>query len=96
MDFAFDARTEELRRELLDFMDSHVYPAEHHFEVEDPAAPFSWERPPVMDELKTEARRRGLWNLFLPHSEAGLASATFSTHRWPRSADAAPTSHPRR
>ena len=31
MDFAFDARTEELRASLLDFMDSHVYPAEPVF-----------------------------------------------------------------
>ena len=31
MDFAFDARTEELRAELLDFMDEHVYPAEPVF-----------------------------------------------------------------
>jgi acyl-CoA dehydrogenase len=28
MDFAFDARTEELRKELLEFMDEFVYPAE--------------------------------------------------------------------
>ncbi len=28
MDFAFDARTEELRAKLLAFMDEHVYPAE--------------------------------------------------------------------
>ena len=28
MDFAFDARTEELRARLLAFMDKHVYPAE--------------------------------------------------------------------
>lgn len=27
MDFAFDARTEQLRAELLDFMVSQVYPA---------------------------------------------------------------------
>ena len=31
MDFAFDARTEELRAGLLEFMDAHVYPAEAVF-----------------------------------------------------------------
>ena len=31
MDFAFDARTEELREQLLDFMDEHVHPAEPVF-----------------------------------------------------------------
>jgi acyl-CoA dehydrogenase len=28
MDFAFSPKVEELRGRLLDFMDSHVYPAE--------------------------------------------------------------------
>ena len=28
MDFAFDARTQELREKLLAFMDEYVYPAE--------------------------------------------------------------------
>ncbi len=32
MDFAFDEKTEELRGELLEFMDSHIYPAEPVFE----------------------------------------------------------------
>ena len=80
MDFAFDERTEELRAELLAFMDSHVYPAEPEFERTDPEAPFSWERPKVMAELQAEARRRGLWNLFLPHSErgAGLSNVQYA------------------
>jgi acyl-CoA dehydrogenase len=71
MDFSYDRRTQELRAELLTFMDQHVYPAEHHFEVDSPEAEFSWDRPPIMKGLKEEARRRGLWNLFLPHSAAG-------------------------
>jgi len=71
MDFSYDRRTEELRAELLTFMDEHVYPAEHHIEVDSPEAEFSWDRPPIMQEIKEEARRRGLWNLFLPHSAAG-------------------------
>jgi acyl-CoA dehydrogenase len=31
MDFEFDAKTIELRDRLLEFMDSHVYPAEPVF-----------------------------------------------------------------
>jgi acyl-CoA dehydrogenase len=65
MEFAYDARTEELRGELLRFMDEHVYPAEPVFEQQlDHAEP--WTAPPVVEDLKAEARRRGLWNFFLP------------------------------
>ena len=80
MDFSLDERTEELRRTLTEFMESHVYPAEDEFEPSDPEAPFSWERPAVMAELKQEARRRGLWNLFLPHSPhgAGLSNLQYA------------------
>ena len=38
MDFAFDQRTEQLRTELLAFMDEHVYPAEPEFERSRPRA----------------------------------------------------------
>ncbi len=74
MDFAYDARTEELRERLLSFMDTHVYPAEKVFAeqvAEAEAAGRGWERPPVIDELKAEARSRGLWNLFLTHHPQG-------------------------
>ena len=68
MDFGYDARTEELRGRLLAFMDSHVYPAESAFAnqvAEAESAGQIWQRPAVIDELKAEARRQGLWNLFL-------------------------------
>jgi acyl-CoA dehydrogenase len=67
MDFAFSPKAEELRTELLAFMDSHVYPAEavYHQQIIDGGDPHL--HPPIMEELKTEARSRGLWNLFLPH-----------------------------
>ena len=67
MDFAFSPRAEELRVELLDFMDTHVYPAEpvYHRQIQESGDPNHF--PAVMEDLKAEARRRGLWNLFLPH-----------------------------
>ena len=68
MDFGYDARTEELRDKLLAFMESHVYPAEQIFAEQVAAAEAArdiWHRPAVIDELKAEARRQGLWNLFL-------------------------------
>jgi acyl-CoA dehydrogenase len=74
MDFAFDARTEELRAQLQAFTDEYVLPAEKVFEeqaAELAAAGRGWERPPVMDELKAEAKKQGLWNLFLAHHPEG-------------------------
>jgi acyl-CoA dehydrogenase len=74
MDFTFDERTEDLRKQLLAFMDEHVRPAEQVFEeqfAEMEAAGRGWERPPVIDELKVKARAQGLWNLFLTHRSEG-------------------------
>ena len=68
MDFAHDARTEELRSELLEFMTSHVVPSERVFHDQLAAMddPFAWSTAPVLGELRDAARARGLWNAFLP------------------------------
>jgi acyl-CoA dehydrogenase len=81
MDFALDARTVELRSELLDFMDRHVYPAEavFHEQLDQLTDRWAWDSVPVLQELRAEARRRGLWNLFLPGSEgAGLTNLQYA------------------
>ncbi|HVT71346.1 MAG TPA: acyl-CoA dehydrogenase family protein [Trebonia sp.] len=72
MDFEFDARTKELRAELLDFMDSHIYPAEPVFreQLEQLDNRWAWDSVPILASLREEARRRGLWNLFLPVDSA--------------------------
>jgi acyl-CoA dehydrogenase len=74
MDFAFDARTEELRGQLQAFIDEYIIPAEKVFEeqaAEMTAEGRGWERPAVMEDLKAEAKRQGLWNLFLAHHPQG-------------------------
>jgi acyl-CoA dehydrogenase len=76
MDFAFDATTLELRERLLAFMDECVGPAEERFRVEVERADDRWATPPVIEELKKEARARGLWNLFLPPIHEGGAGLT--------------------
>ena len=70
MDFAPDPATEQLREQLLDFMAGHIYPAEATY-AEQAAGGDEWVTPPVMAELKVEARKRGLWNLFLPEHPLG-------------------------
>jgi acyl-CoA dehydrogenase len=73
VDFAFDTRTNELQESLLDFMDRHVYPAEPVFaeQLAQSPDPWAWDSAPVLAELRAEARRRGLWNLFLPGDHGG-------------------------
>jgi acyl-CoA dehydrogenase len=74
VDFAFDTRTEELRAQLLAFMDEVIYPSEQLFgeQVAELAEQGTiWARPPVMEELKAQARARGLWNLFLTNRPEG-------------------------
>ena len=76
MDFAFDATTLELRERLLAFMDECVQPAEQRFRDEVEQSDDRWATPPVIEELKAEARARGLWNLFLPPVHEGGAGLT--------------------
>ncbi|HEX3590602.1 MAG TPA: acyl-CoA dehydrogenase family protein [Pseudonocardiaceae bacterium] len=79
MDFAYDEKTEALRGELQAFMDERVYPAEAVFEQQVAATGHPWARVPVIEELKAEARRRGLWNLFLPGEHgAGLTNLQYA------------------
>jgi acyl-CoA dehydrogenase len=81
MDFAFDARTEELQARLLDFVETHVYPAEHvfHEQLEALENRWAWTSVPVLAELRAEAQARGLWNLFLPGSQgAGLTNVQYA------------------
>ncbi|MFV0130667.1 acyl-CoA dehydrogenase family protein [Streptomyces sp. HMX112] len=80
MDFAFDARTEELRARLLAFMDEFVYPAETVAEEQRAKLASPWDTPAVVEELKAEARAQGLWNLFFPDEEhgAGLTNLQYA------------------
>ena len=87
MDFGFDDRTHELRERLQAFMNEHVRPAEATFREQEEVAVATgreWERVPVTAELKAEARRRGLWNLFLTGKSAEAVrkweAATGATH----------------
>src|SRR6266508_3780789 len=61
-------------------MDEHVYPSEPVYAEQVAKQADPWDRPPVIDQLKAEARSRGLWNLFLPHAEfgAGLSNLEYA------------------
>lgn len=81
MDFGFDARTQELRRQVQDFMAEHVHPNEQVFADQLAAAPdrWAWTRMPVMQDIRSRARAQGLWNLFLPGEHgAGLTNLQYA------------------
>ncbi|NUR58593.1 MAG: acyl-CoA dehydrogenase [Catenulispora sp.] len=69
--FSVSDRAQRYQDDLLAFMDEHVYPAEAVYEEQMRASGDPHHQPPVIEELKTEARKRGLWNLFHPHEKWG-------------------------
>jgi acyl-CoA dehydrogenase len=83
MDFSYSDKVRSLQERLTAFMERHVYPAEPRFEEElarNREAGNPWQPTAVMEELKSAARRAGLWNLFLPDSEhgAGLTNLEYA------------------
>ncbi len=71
MNFEFSDKVKELQGRVTAFMEEHVYPNEHVYESQ-VADGDRWCIPDVMEEMKRAARDQGLWNLFLPESEAGF------------------------
>ncbi len=79
MDFALSPKAEDYRGRLQDFMDAHVLPAEAAYEEYRREKGYGDHTlPPVVEELKVEARRRGLWNLFLP-DVSGLTNLDYAS-----------------
>ena len=79
MDFEYGSKVRDVRARLIAFMEDRVLPAESVYwqQVHD-GPPFG--HPPVMEELKEEARKQGLWNLFLPNQRwgAGLTNLEYA------------------
>ncbi|MBX7068657.1 MAG: acyl-CoA dehydrogenase family protein [Microthrixaceae bacterium] len=67
MDFKLSHIARALQERLLAFMDERVYPAEAVYEEQMTALGDPHGHPQIVEDLKAEARARGLWNLFLPH-----------------------------
>lgn len=80
MDFELSKRCLDMRAELIAFMDEFVYPNEATFEEQLDSQGTRWQTPQIMEDLKAEARKRGLWNLFLPddHHGAGLTNVEYA------------------
>jgi acyl-CoA dehydrogenase len=76
MDFALSAKAQETCDQMWDFMRDHVFPAEPVWSAH-LAEHGAHSTPSVLEDLKAEARRRGLWNLFLP-KVSGLSNLEYA------------------
>jgi len=78
MDFQHSQRAVDLQARIQQFMDDHVYPAEHLY-AEQVQSGDRYRTPSIVEELKTKAREQGLWNLFLPGDHgAGLSNLDYA------------------
>ena len=82
MDFELSPKAKELSESMWDFLNTRVLPAEAEYydlraEV-GPGDPRLHVLPPIVEELKVEARKRGLWNLFLPEV-SGLTNVDYAS-----------------
>jgi acyl-CoA dehydrogenase len=76
MDFALSAKADDYGARMWDFMRAEIFPAEPVWSAQ-LAELGEHACPPVMEDLKAAARRRGLWNLFLP-SLSGLSNLEYA------------------
>jgi acyl-CoA dehydrogenase len=70
------AKAKRLQEQLRAFMAEHIYPNEatYHEQIN---AGERWQPLPIIESLKAEARRQGLWNLFLPESGYGAGLSNY-------------------
>jgi acyl-CoA dehydrogenase len=69
MSFEFSERTKQLEKQLVAFMEEHVYPNERRYAEE--IERNRWQPTRIVEELKVRAKGAGLWNLFLPPEADG-------------------------
>ena len=73
MNFEYSEKTQQLREQLLRFFDAHIYPNEKAVSEWIYNPENAWKNWPGLENLKEEARKEGLWNLFLPKAYGDLS-----------------------
>jgi len=104
VDFSHSPKVVALQQRMMDFVQTHVIPAETAFKEEMSgfrAEGNPWRPTQTMERLKAQAKTAGLWNMFLPHSEAGAGLTNLEyaplceiMGRWPLTAEAMNCSAP--
>ena len=79
MDFDYSPKVQDLRTQLLAFMDEHIYPNESTY-YEQLNSGERWVPIQIIEDLKVKAKEQNLWNLFLPDSDdgAGLTNLEYA------------------
>ncbi len=78
MDFSPSPRVQELSAQMWDFLNDKVLPAEAVYDTyREEVGPNDHTLPPIVEELKVQAREQGLWNLFLP-AISGLSNVEYA------------------
>src|SRR5688572_16445207 len=76
MNFDYSAKTHHLQKQLMAFMDEHIYPNETAY-TDEVNAGDRWKPLELIEMLKAKARDAGLWNLFLPDI-SGLSNVEYA------------------
>lgn len=73
MDFEHSERAQNYIARVRKFVDERIIPNEETYasELVNSQNYREWRIPPIMEQLKEEAKSQGLWNLFLPETEYG-------------------------
>jgi len=83
MEFNLSSRAKEYLERLESFMDSEIFPQESNYAAErrEFAKVGNTHAPsPIVEALKASARKKGLWNLFLPDSKDPVHGLTVTDY----------------
>ena len=80
MNLEYTSKINNLIDEIKVFMDKFIYPNEQVYFEAIESSESRWNIPPVIEEIKDEAKKVNLWNLFLPDSDygAGLSNLEYA------------------
>ena len=70
MEFGYSKNSQEYLKRVSEFMIHNIYPNEENI-LHQISSGDRWATIPLIEELKTQAKKDGLWNLFLPDPSLG-------------------------
>jgi acyl-CoA dehydrogenase len=71
MDFNFSKTSLDLQNRLTQFFEDYIFPNEIEYDKQIIESGNSLYIPPILEDLKNEAKKQKLWNLFLPDKKFG-------------------------